>query len=100
MRTPFRIMTRFGGKWACRDVDERLFDFLAGELPAAGISRVRAHLRTCRTCRKTLAGMRAVVRALRKADAESRGPETLSATGRQQILAAVGRGPKRKVRCP
>ena len=98
MRTPSKIFQRRGDKRPCGDMEARLFDFLSGELPSAGMRRVREHLHMCLGCREALAGMKAVVRALRKADAESRGPEELSAASRRRILAAVGWGPTGKVR--
>jgi hypothetical protein len=45
---------------ACAVVDERLMDYLEGELPAAGRAAVDAHLAACARCRAVVADLRAI----------------------------------------
>lgn len=50
----------------CRAVDERLREFLAGELDAGARRRLEEHLAGCVACLRYLAGLRATIDALRR----------------------------------
>ena len=49
----------------CRDVLEKLSDFLDGELPAEDADAVRAHLAGCDTCERFGGSMAGLVGSLR-----------------------------------
>ena len=72
----------------CRECDEFLGDYVAGELPAEVLATFELHLARCRNCRTYLAQYRATIKAGKTAcDAYKEGlrmPEELV----QAILAA------------
>jgi anti-sigma factor RsiW len=48
----------------CREVVERLTDYLEGALPAGGRARLHAHLAGCRGCRDHLRQLLVTIRLL------------------------------------
>ena len=77
----------------CRECDEFLGDYVAGELPAEVLATFELHLARCRNCRTYLAQYRATIKAGKTAcDAYNEGlrmPEELV----QAILAAKPKAP-------
>ena len=77
----------------CRECDEFLVDYVAGELPAEVLATFEVHLARCRNCRAYLEQYRATIEAGKTAcDAYKEGlrmPEELI----QAILAAKPKAP-------
>jgi len=73
---------------SCREVLHHLNDFLDGELPAADLARVTAHLAGCRTCEQFGGRVGALVASLRSdATHASAVPARTADRLRQRLLA-------------
>jgi anti-sigma factor RsiW len=79
MRLLYRVRFRRDHGWA----PGRMSDYLDGDLPPSGRSRMERHTRDCPECHRLLAGLRALVRGL------GRLPVPEGGAGAVQIAAAV-----------
>jgi len=70
----------------CRQVLERLSDYLDGDLPPEEVARIEAHLRGCDRCERFGGELGAVVTALRR---ELGGPEGLDADVEARLAARL-----------
>jgi anti-sigma factor RsiW len=76
---------RHGGE-SCRELFERLSEYLDGELPADLCGRMDEHMGDCQPCQRFLESLRRTVRLV---DSES--GDTLPEAARRDLLAAARR---------
>ena len=69
----------------CKELDDRLDDYLSGDLSEAVRAELERHLGGCRPCLDYLASYRRTIRAAKSAFADQRVPTGV----RPEVLAAI-----------